>query len=98
MKMPRLIAAEPATAETVNWLPNDRHGSAIASANTSKPQKLISPIRATLIGSNRCEADGRAVRAYAPVLAICHELVAAGRGRAMSLPYARLRHRWWSQS
>jgi hypothetical protein len=36
------------------------------------------PIRAALIGSDRCEAEGISVRAAAPVLALCRSLVAAG--------------------
>jgi hypothetical protein len=49
----------------------------MASTNTSKPQALAAPIRATLIGCDRCEAEGHTVRAYAPVPAMCRELVAA---------------------
>ena len=36
------------------------------------------PIRAALIGSDRCEAEGISVRAVAPVLALCRKLVTAG--------------------
>jgi hypothetical protein len=36
------------------------------------------PIRATLIGSNRCEALGAVGRGYAPVFALCRALIAAG--------------------
>jgi hypothetical protein len=36
------------------------------------------PIRATLIGSDRCEAEGLSAHGYAPVLDLCRELVAAG--------------------
>ena len=36
------------------------------------------PIRAALIGSDRCEADGISVRAAAPVLALCRKLVTVG--------------------
>jgi hypothetical protein len=36
------------------------------------------PIRAELIGSSRCEAEGLSVCGYAPVLEMCRELVAAG--------------------
>ena len=36
------------------------------------------PIRAVLIGSDRCEAEGISVRAAAPVLALCRKLVTAG--------------------
>jgi hypothetical protein len=76
--MLRHIAAEPATVETVNRLPNDRLGGAIASASTSNPQELTTQIRATPIGCDLCEAEGHSVRAYAPLLAMCRELVAAG--------------------
>ena len=43
------------------------------------------PIRATLIGSNCCEAEGLSARGYAPVLELCSELVAAGFNPACSL-------------
>jgi hypothetical protein len=79
--MLRHIAAEPATVETAKRLPNDRLCGAIASPNTPcqpKPQELTAPIRATLIGCDQCEAEGHTVRARAPVLAMCRELVAAG--------------------
>jgi hypothetical protein len=36
------------------------------------------PIRATLVGSNRCEALGATGRGYTPILALCRALVAAG--------------------
>lgn len=36
------------------------------------------PIRATLVGSNRCEALGLTGHGYSPVLALCRALVAAG--------------------
>lgn len=72
------IAAEPAPAGRETGSQSDRLGGAIASANTSKPQELTTPIRATLIGCDRCEVEGHTVRAYAPVLAMCRELVAAG--------------------
>jgi hypothetical protein len=36
------------------------------------------PIRAGLIGSDRCEAEGISVCTAAPVLALCRKLVAAG--------------------
>jgi hypothetical protein len=38
----------------------------------------LTPIRATLIGSNRCEALGVTRRGSAPVLTLCRVLVAAG--------------------
>ena len=36
------------------------------------------PIRAALLGSDQCRAEGRTVRAAAPVLETCRRLVAAG--------------------
>lgn len=36
------------------------------------------PIRAEITGFDRCEAENHAVRASAPVLALCRELVEAG--------------------
>jgi hypothetical protein len=74
-------AAKPAPAAAGHRLQDDRLGGAIASANLPRqlnPQQLAAPRRATLIGSDRCEAEGHTVRAYAPVLAMCRELVAAG--------------------
>jgi hypothetical protein len=50
-----------------------------------KSQELTAPIRATQIGSDRCEAEGHTVRAYAPVLAMCRKLLAAGYDPAMPL-------------
>jgi hypothetical protein len=35
------------------------------------------PIRATLIGSDRCEVDGIVARGHAPVLGLCRALLAA---------------------
>ena len=45
---------------------------------TKSPSASQASIRATLIGSNRCEAEGISARGYAPVLDLCRELVAAG--------------------
>jgi hypothetical protein len=36
------------------------------------------PIRATLIGSDRCEIDGIVARGHAPVMGLCRALIAAG--------------------
>jgi hypothetical protein len=36
------------------------------------------PIRATLIGSDRCAVDGIVARGHAPVLGLCRKLLAAG--------------------
>jgi hypothetical protein len=45
----------------------------------------IEDIRAEIIGSDRCEADGFTVRAAAPVLAMCRKLIEAGYDRARPL-------------
>ena len=52
---------------------------------TKSPSASQASIRATLIGSNRCEAEGLSARGYAPVLELCRELVAAGFNPACSL-------------
>ena len=52
-------------------------------SKTNLPQKFTQvPIRAELIGSDRCEAEGITVRATAPVLALCRaaELEPSPRG------------------
>jgi hypothetical protein len=48
--------------------------------NDGRPRKNIfpTPIRATLLGSNRCEALGFTGRGHSPVFALCRALVAAG--------------------
>jgi hypothetical protein len=77
--MLRHKAAEPAPAGRETGSQSDRLGGAIALTNTlrqSKPQ--AAPIRATLIDSDCCEAEGHTARAYAPVLAMCRGLIAAG--------------------
>ena len=38
----------------------------------------VGPVRATLLGDNNCEAEGRAVRAHSPVLGMCRLLVNLG--------------------
>ena len=54
-------------------------------AEANRQQRFTqAPIRATLIGSNRCEAEGLSARGYAPVLDLCRELVAAGYNPACS--------------
>ena len=46
------------------------------------------PIRATLIGSGRCEAEGIVACGYAPVLALCRSLIEAGHDPERALhPY-----------
>jgi hypothetical protein len=38
----------------------------------------MTPIHATIVGANQCDAEGYTVRAAAPVLAACRKLVDAG--------------------
>jgi hypothetical protein len=47
-------------------------------AIAERPQFDQAPIRADLIGSHACRAAGTTTRGYTPVLACCHELLAAG--------------------
>jgi hypothetical protein len=47
-------------------------------------------IRAELYGSDKCSTLGIAVRAYAPVLELCRQLVAAGHNPASRLEAYRL--------
>jgi hypothetical protein len=49
-------------------------------SNVNRQQQVSQPpIRATLIGSNRCEAEGIIEHGYAPVLDLCRALIKAGR-------------------
>jgi hypothetical protein len=52
-----------------------RHVVSEATFHRNFPQ---APIHATLIGSDRCEAEGYTARGSAPVLALCRRLFAAG--------------------
>jgi hypothetical protein len=57
---------------------NDRLGRQVVGEINRQKQLSQASIRATLMGSDRCEAAGISVRGYAPVLQICRELIAAG--------------------
>jgi hypothetical protein len=53
---------------------------------TTRHQRFTQvPLRAELIGSSRCDAEGLSARGYAPVLELCRELVAVGFSRACPL-------------
>jgi hypothetical protein len=56
----------------------DGIGHHVVSDNIRQELFAQAPIRATLAGSDRCEAGGISVRGYAAVLKLCRELVAAG--------------------
>jgi hypothetical protein len=57
----------------------DETAGRVGSIATLPQKKSQTPIRATLTGSRRCEAEGMSARSSAPVLALCRSLVAAGR-------------------
>ena len=52
-------------------------GKVVSETNLSTIAKQA-PIRAVLIGTDRCGAEGLSVRTNAPVLALCRKLVASG--------------------
>jgi hypothetical protein len=47
-------------------------------ANPSSQKSQAEPIRAELISDGTCTANGLTVRVYAPMLALCRELVPNG--------------------
>ena len=48
-------------------------------AETNRQERFTqAPIRAALVGSKRCEAEGIIARGYAPVLDLCRALITAG--------------------
>jgi hypothetical protein len=49
----------------------------------------MNPIRAEIIKSNRCDAEGYSVKTSAPVLAMCRKLVEAGYDPATPLHACR---------
>jgi hypothetical protein len=63
----------------------DGLGRHVVSQTNRQGQLPQVPIRATLVGSDRCAADGISARGYAPVLDLCRELVAAGFNPASAL-------------
>jgi hypothetical protein len=56
---------------------NPNIGEIHRNADRATPKQSV-PIRATLISSDRCEAEGISVSAAAPLLALCRKLVSAG--------------------
>jgi hypothetical protein len=56
----------------------DQLGRQVIQENKRQQQFAQPPIRATLVGSDRCEAEGISARGYSSVLDLCRELVAAG--------------------
>ena len=71
MKSPGALAALGASVI-------DRLGRQVFPENNRQQQFAQAPIRATLIGSDRCEAEGIVACGYAPVLDLCRELIEAG--------------------
>jgi hypothetical protein len=64
---------------------SDQPGRQVFAEINYQEQVSQPPLRATLIGSNRCEAEGLSARGYAPVLKLCRNLVAAGFNPARQL-------------
>ena len=64
---------------------SDHRGRQVIAENNRQQIFVQAPIRAALIGSDRCEAAGLSTRGYAPVFQLCRELVAAGFNPACSL-------------
>jgi hypothetical protein len=56
----------------------DGLGRQVVSQTNRQGQLSQGPVRATLVGSDRCDAEGISARGYAPVLDLCRELVADG--------------------
>jgi hypothetical protein len=62
----------------------DELGQHVVSSINRQQQFPQGVIRATLFGSDLCEADGISARGYAPVLDLCRALVAAGFNAVLS--------------
>ena len=71
IKSPGAVAASGASGM-------DQLGRQVIPENKRQEQFAQAPVRATLVGADRCEAEGISTRGYAPVLDLCRELVAAG--------------------
>ena len=71
IKSPSAVAAHRAS-ET------DGLGRHVLSSLNRQQQFSQAPIRAVLIGSDRCEAEGIIAHGYAPVLDLCRALIKAG--------------------
>jgi hypothetical protein len=79
------VEESPGAVAAHGALEADRLGRQVVSKNKLLQNPSQAPIPATLIGSDRCTAEGISVRAYAPVLALCRALIEAGHdpGRAL---------------
>ena len=71
MKSPGAVAA-------LGAFEMDGLGRHVVSEANRQGQLSQGPVRATLVGSDRCDAEGISSRGYAPMLDLCRELVAAG--------------------
>jgi hypothetical protein len=72
-KNPNALAARGASESEIDGL-----GQLVVSDTNRQQQFSRAPIRATLTGSDRCEAEGTSAHGHAPVLELCRELIAAG--------------------
>jgi hypothetical protein len=82
---PDAESRSPGAVAALGASKSDRLGRQVVAEINRQKQLSQAPICATLIGSNRCEAEGLSARGYAPVLELCRKLVAAGFNTACPL-------------
>lgn len=71
-------AKSPGALAALGALEKDGLGRHVISETSPTKKFTQAPIQATLVGSDCCEAESITARGSAPVLALCHKLVAAG--------------------
>jgi hypothetical protein len=72
------VTKSPGAVAALEASVSDQLGRQVAAKNNRQAGFAQRVIRAMLIGTNRCEAEGLSVCRYAPVLELCRELVAVG--------------------
>jgi hypothetical protein len=72
------IAKSPGAVAALGASEIDELGQHVVSEATFHRNFAQGPIHATLIGSDRCEAEGISARGSAPMLALCRALIEAG--------------------
>jgi hypothetical protein len=82
-------AKSPGAVAALGASVSDQLGRQVIPEITRHQRLTQVPIRAELIGSSRCEAEGLSVCGYAPVFAMCRELVGAGFHPACPLEHAQ---------
>jgi hypothetical protein len=78
-------AKSPGAVAALGASVSDQLGRQVIAEANRQERFTQAPIRATLVGSNRCAAEGLSARGYAPVLELCRKLVAAGFNTACPL-------------